>query len=107
MARLDSFLRLVAEQQASDLHFHAGNAPIIRHDGHLLPLPFRSMSDQDTRRFVMEIMTPEQRTAFEQEKELDFAYELPSVARFRVNVFTQSRGFGAAFRIIPTRVPTP
>ena len=44
MARLDSFLRLVADQQASDLHFHAGSVPIIRHDGDLIPLPFRETS---------------------------------------------------------------
>ena len=48
MARFDSFLRLVAEQGASDLHFHAGNVPIIRHEGDLLPLPFRVLSELET-----------------------------------------------------------
>src|SRR5689334_13796045 len=106
MARLDSFLRLVAEQQASDLHFHAGTVPLIRHDGILLPLPFRILSDSEVRRFLLEIMTPEQRTAFDRGKDLDFAYELEGVARFRANVFTQSRGLGAVFRIIPAKIPT-
>jgi twitching motility protein PilT len=106
MARLDSFLRLVAEQQASDLHFHAGNKPVIRHDGNLLPLPFRELSDAEARRFLLEIMTPAERTAFETGKDLDFAYELEGVARFRVNVFTQSKGVGSVFRIIPAKVPT-
>jgi twitching motility protein PilT len=106
MARLDSFLRLVVEQQASDLHFHAGNVPIIRHDGDLVNLPFRSLSADETRRFLLEIMTPEQREAFEREQELDFAYVIEGLARFRVNAFTQSRGPGAVFRIIPSRLPT-
>jgi twitching motility protein PilT len=106
VARIDSFLRLVLDQQASDLHFHAGNVPIIRHDGDLVPLPFRTLSDEETRRFVGEIMTEEEKARFEHERELDFAYVLEGGARFRVNVFTQSRGVGAVFRIIPARLPT-
>jgi twitching motility protein PilT len=106
VARIDSFLRLVLDQQASDLHFHAGNPPIIRHDGDLVPLPFRTLSDEETRRFVREIMTDEQKERFERDREIDFAYVLESGARFRVNVFTQSRGVGAVFRIIPARLPT-
>ncbi len=106
MARLDSFLRLVVEQQASDLHFHGGNVPIIRHDGDLVPLPFRVLSDQEAKRFVMEIMTPEQQEAFERDQEIDFAYVLENVGRFRVNAFIQSRGVGSVFRIIPGRIPT-
>jgi twitching motility protein PilT len=106
MARLDSFLRLVVEQQASDLHFHSGNVPIIRHDGDLLPLPFRSLSDLECRRFLTEIMTLPQRTAFEREQEVDFVYEIPAVARFRTNVFTQAHGVGAVFRVIPPTVPS-
>jgi twitching motility protein PilT len=106
VARIDSFLRLVLYQQASDLHFHAGNVPIIRHDGDLLPLPFRTLSDEETRRFVGEIMTDEQKERFERDREVDFAYDALGGARFRVNVFTQSRGVGAVFRVIPARLPT-
>ena len=105
VARIDSFLRLVLDQHASDLHFHAGNVPVIRHDGDLVPLPFRVLSEEETRRFVGEIMTDEQRDVFERDREVDFAYVL-SGARFRVNVFTQSRGIGAVFRIIPERLPS-
>ena len=54
MARLDSFLRLVTEQQASDLHFHAGNVPVIRHDNDLIQLPFRILSETEARRFIVE-----------------------------------------------------
>ena len=55
MARLDSFLRLVLEQQASDLHFTAGDVPTIRHDGDLVRLPFRVLSEEESERFLLEI----------------------------------------------------
>jgi twitching motility protein PilT len=106
MARLDSFLRLVVEQRASDLHFTAGSAPIIRLDGELIPLPFRRLSDLEARRFIFEILTPDQRQALETEKDLDFIYELEGMARFRGNAFVQSRGIAAVFRVIPLRIPT-
>jgi twitching motility protein PilT len=106
MPRIDSFLRMVAEQKASDLHFHAGVMPMIRHDGELVELPFRPLASDETRRFLNEIMSPDQRTRFEEDGELDFAYDLSGVARFRVNLMVQSRGPGAVFRIIPTSTPT-
>jgi len=106
VARIDSFLRLVVEQKASDLHFHAGNPPIIRHEGDLIPLPFRSLSEDEASRFLLEMMTPDQRRLLLDERELDFAYSVEGAGRFRVNVFTQSRGIGAVFRVIPQRVPS-
>src|SRR5882672_4225325 len=106
MPRIDSFLRLVAHQGASDLHFHAGNVPIIRHEGELVPLPFRLLSEVETSRFLLELMTPEQRAEFEEKQESDFVYDIPGVARFRANVFVQSHGLGAVFRVIPNRTPT-
>ena len=106
MARLDSFLRLVVEQQASDLHFHAGNVPIIRHDGDLVPLPFRSLSETEARRFLLEILTPAQREEFEKNQELDLIYVLEGYGRFRTNIFVQSAGIGAVFRIIPNQLPS-
>jgi twitching motility protein PilT len=106
MPRIDSFLRMVAEQKASDLHFHAGVMPMIRHDGELVELPFRPLASDEARRFINEIITPDQRTRFEEDGELDFAYDLAGVARFRVNLMVQSRGPGAVFRIIPSSTPT-
>ncbi|HXN41122.1 MAG TPA: PilT/PilU family type 4a pilus ATPase [Myxococcaceae bacterium] len=105
MARIDSFLRLVAEQQASDLHFHAGNPPIIRHDGELMPLPFRTLTRDEVRRFIFEILTPEQKEEFERTNELDFIYIIDGVGRFRTNVLVQTYGIGAVFRIIPQLLP--
>src|ERR1700682_6125669 len=106
MARIDSFLRLVAEQNASDLHFHAGNVPIIRHEGELMPLPFRVLSGVETSRFLLEIMNDEQKAEFEKNQETDLVYAIEGVARFRANIFVQSMGLGAVFRVIPNRLPT-
>jgi twitching motility protein PilT len=103
MARIDSFLRLVVEQGASDLHFDAGRSPTIRVHGELVALPFRPLSELESRRFLFEMLDSEQKTTFEREKELDFLYALPGVGRFRANLFTQRQGHGAAFRIIPDR----
>src|SRR6266581_1389268 len=106
MARIDSFLRLVAEQGASDLHFHAGNVPIIRHEGELMPLPFRVLSEVETSRFLLELLGDEQRGEFEKAQEADLVYSIEGVARFRVNIFVQSQGLGAVFRVIPNALPT-
>ena len=106
MARLDSFLKLVAEQQASDLHFHAGGVPMIRHDGDLMPLPFRALTELETRRFIMEVLTPDQKAVLEREQQVDFVYALPEVGRFRASVFMQSRGIGSVFRVIRNHIPS-
>jgi twitching motility protein PilT len=106
MARIDSFLRLVVEQQASDLHMHAGSVPIIRHDGDLVPLPFRRLSAEEARRFLTEILTPEQIAIFDEQQELDFAYSIENFGRFRANVMIQSSGMGGVFRVIPEKIPT-
>ena len=106
MARIDSFLRMVVEQKASDLHFCAGNKPVIRYNGDLIHVKFRQLSAPETRRFLYEVLTEEQQREFEERQDLDFAYEIPDLARFRVNLFTQSGGMAAAFRIIPERPPT-
>lgn len=106
MARIDSFLRLVLDQGASDLHFHAGNEPIIRYNKDLVKLPFRVLSEDETLRFLMETMTEEQVATFEAEQQIDYAYQVEGVGRFRVNVFQKLHGIGAVFRVIPEKVPT-
>ena len=105
-ARFDSFLRMVVEQKASDLHFSAGAKPTIRYQGELYAIPFRTLSDTETRRFIFEILTPEQKRTFLDTQELDFIYEIPEVGRFRGNVYQHQRGIGSVFRIISTKVPT-
>ncbi len=106
MARIDSFLRLVVEQKASDLHFCAGAAPIIRYNGDLIPIKFRTLSGVEARRFLFEILDEEQQKEFTRRMEIDLAYEIPDCGRFRVNMFTQAEGMGAAFRVIPETPPS-
>jgi twitching motility protein PilT len=106
MARIDSFLRLVAEQKASDLHFHSGAPPTIRFDGQLLALPFRTLSDLETRRFLDEILTTEQNEILSLQGQVDIIYSLPQVGRFRGSVFNQVEGRSAVFRVIPSSIPT-
>jgi len=106
MARLHSFLELVVEQHASDLHFHAGKQPVLRRHGELLRIPFRELTGAESRRFVNEILSPEQRRRLEDQKELDLVYDVPDLGRFRVNVCHQHHGISAVFRIIRRDIPT-
>lgn len=106
MARIDSFLRLVVEQNASDLHFHTGTKPIIRYQKDLVTIPFRSLSADETERFILEIMNDEQQLQLDRDRQVDFAYEVEGHGRFRVNVFQKLHGLGAVFRVIPGHVPS-
>ena len=80
--------------------------PTIRYAGDLLPLPFRELGEAETNRFLMEILTEEQRIQFTSEQELDFVYTIEGVGRFRTNFYNHVNGLGAVFRIIPKEVPT-
>ncbi len=106
MARIDTFLRMVVDQRASDLHLCAGSPPTIRYNGDLIFLRFRVLDELEVRRLMMEILTEEQRTDLRAEFDLDFAYEVEGLGRFRVNVYHQTRGMAAAFRVIPDKVPS-
>jgi twitching motility protein PilT len=105
MARIDSFFRLVSEQKASDLHLHAGAPPVIRFDGDLLPLPFRTLTEAEMRKLLDEMLTPEQHELLDAQGQVDLIYGLPGVGRFRGNVFTQTKGWSAVFRVIPAEPP--
>src|SRR5438094_665265 len=101
MPRIDSFLELVVDQRASDLHFHGGGPPLIRHDGDMIALPFRTLSETEVWRFLREIIPPPNQEELNRDWDTDFLYEVANLARFRVNVFRQRSGFGAVFRVIP------
>jgi twitching motility protein PilT len=104
MAQIDQFLRLMVQQKGSDLHLTVGSPPIIRQHGELTRVKFRDLSASDMQALVYEIMTPAQRTLFEETNDVDFAYEIADVARFRVNVFRQRKGMGSVMRTIPSKV---
>ena len=105
MARLDTFLRIAADQKASDLHFHAGKVPQIRYHGELSTMPFRVLSEPQVRTLLDELLTAEQQATLDRESQVDFAYELSDVGRFRGSVCRQSGGLSAVFRVIPSGIP--
>jgi twitching motility protein PilT len=104
MAKIDSFLKYVLENKASDLHLSAGAKPIIRKHGELEEINYQVLTNDLLKELLFEILTEEQKKKMLVKKDLDFAYEIPSVSRFRVNFFLQRRGLAAAFRAIPSTI---
>src|SRR4051794_24256742 len=93
----------VVEHKASDLHITSGAPPTIRVRGSLVPLEgMPNLTPTDTREVVYAILSSSQRQALETDWQLDFAYSVPGVGRFRVNTFFQRGTLGAAFRLIPS-----
>ena len=96
----------MVEQNASDVHLTAGFPPAIRDKGKILPMEgFPVLTGQETRDVVYSILNDDQRKRFENDKQLDFAYAIPNVARFRVNCFFQRGSVSAAFRLVPHGIP--
>jgi twitching motility protein PilT len=91
----------VMERNASDLHLTAGSPPQIRYHGSLHALDYPALTPQVTREIVYSILTNDQRQALETNWQIDLAYSIPGLARFRVNVFFQRAALSAAFRLIP------
>ena len=106
MARIDAFLKLGTQQGCSDLHLAVGVPPMLRMNGDLLPIKFRELRDAELESYVTEILTKSQAEHFTQGHDLDFSYVSTEGGRFRVNVFRKDTGIGAAFRAIPTDIPT-
>jgi len=94
------------EHKASDLHLSTGTRPKIRKHGELEELDQPVLTNDQLRTLLFEIATEAQQKIFLDRKDLDFAYEIPDVARFRANYFEQKRGIGAVFRVIPTNILT-
>lgn len=103
---ITELLTFGVEQGASDLHLSAGLPPMIRIDGDIRRINLPAMDQKQVQALIYEIMNDHQRRDFEEFLEIDFSFELPGIARFRVNAFNQSRGAGAVFRTIPSRVLT-
>ena len=103
---ITELLAFSAKQNASDLHLSAGLPPMIRVDGDVRRINVPPMDHREVHRLIYEIMNDRQRRDYEEFLETDFSFEVPGVARFRVNAFNQNRGAGAVFRTIPSRVLT-
>ena len=103
---ITELLAFSAKQGASDLHLSAGLPPMIRVDGDVRRINVPAMEHKQVHALIYDIMNDKQRKDFEEFLETDFSFEVPGVARFRVNAFNQNRGAGAVFRTIPSKVLT-
>jgi twitching motility protein PilT len=107
MARLDALFKFLKESGGSDLHLGAGLVPHTRVHGEMTPVQgWPVFTDESLRAHLKELATPQQWEHFEKNHDLDFAYALKGVARFRSNYLEQERGAGAVFRIIPEKIKT-
>lgn len=106
MATIDELFKVMVEQGASDLHLSSGAPPYLRLHGDMVPLNYKELNNQDVQGLIFEILSEKQKRAFVEKWELDCAYTLQGVGRFRCNVFMQRKGLGAVFRIIPEKIKT-
>ncbi|MFP5349490.1 MAG: type IV pilus twitching motility protein PilT [Gammaproteobacteria bacterium] len=103
---ISELLAFAFKQNASDLHLSSGLPPLIRVDGEIKRINVDALDDRTVHNMIYDIMSDKQQKDFEEFLECDFSFELPNIARFRVNAFNQQRGPGAVFRTIPSKVLT-
>ena len=101
---ITELLGFSVKQGASDLHITAGMPPLIRVDGDIRRINVPEMDQKEVHSLIYEIMNDKQRKDYEEFLETDFSFEIPNLARFRVNAFMQNRGSAAVFRTIPSEV---
>ncbi|WP_295006549.1 type IV pilus twitching motility protein PilT [uncultured Dechloromonas sp.] len=103
---ITELLAFSVKNKASDLHLSSGLPPMIRVHGDVRRINLPAMEHKDVHGMVYDIMNDGQRKVYEETLECDFSFEIPNLARFRVNAFNQHRGAGAVFRTIPSKVLT-
>src|SRR6516165_4846899 len=104
---IDDLLRIAMERKASDLHLKVGNYPHVRVDGELVPLTDQArVSAEDMLNMAFSMMSNRQKQKFKESAELDMAYGVAGLGRFRVNVFQQRGNVGLVLRVIPTKIRT-
>jgi twitching motility protein PilT len=101
---ITQLLAFSVKNNASDLHISAGQPPIIRVDGDMRRVNLPILEHKEVHSMVYDIMNDKQRKSYEENWETDFSFEIPGVARFRVNAFNQNRGAAAVFRTIPSKI---
>ena len=101
---ITELLAFSEKQGASDLHLSAGLPPMIRVDGDIRRINLPALDHKEVHALIYEIMNDKQRKDNEEFFECDFSFEVPGVARFRVNAFNHNRGAGGVFRTIPSKV---
>ncbi len=103
---ITELLAFGVKNNASDLHLSAGEPPMIRVDGDIRRINVPALDHKTVQSLIYDIMNDKQRKDFEEFFETDFSFEIPNLARFRVNAFNQNRGAGAVFRTIPSKILT-
>ena len=106
MAKIDAFFKLMTDLGASDLHVIAGSQPILRIRGDMERVKYRMLDDNELTAMLYEVTPEDKIKVFEETGDIDFAYEIPGLARFRANFFRQLNGIGAVFRLIPSTIMT-
>ena len=106
MAYIDQFFEVLVESKASDLHIGESQPPKIRRHGEIVPIRDEPVTNEEAAYMLSEIAGPARWEKFEAGGDLDFAYEMNEESRFRCNFLKQTNGYGAVFRLIPTRILT-
>jgi twitching motility protein PilT len=102
---INDLLKIAVERKASDLHLKVGSHPVIRIDGALIALPeLKRLMQEDTIAMAFSIMNARQKQRFKEELEIDIAYSVPGLGRFRCNIFQQRGTVGLVLRVIPARI---
>ena len=104
--RIDRFLAILPTRGGSDLHLSVGCPPLVRIDGELERLRYRTLTEGDFYNLLAPVTPGPLWEAFLESGDVDFAYQMGDQARFRVNLFRQERGSAAVLRLIPSRIPT-
>ncbi|MEW6054685.1 MAG: PilT/PilU family type 4a pilus ATPase [Nitrospirota bacterium] len=104
---INELLRHATSLRASDVHIKVGSPPILRIYGELTPLTTeKKLSHEDAMKIALSVMTPGQTEVFKRKNDIDLAYSVPGLGRFRCNIFMQRGTVGLVFRVIPMRIPT-
>ncbi len=104
---INDLLKIAVEKKASDLHLKVGSHPVVRIDGDLTPLTeLKRLMQEDTIAMAFSIMNARQKQRFKEEFEIDIAYSVPGLGRFRCNIFQQRGAVGLVLRVIPARILT-
>ena len=103
---LTALLGFANDEGASDLHISAGVPPMVRIRGEMVRLDLPALTRDDAHAAIYDVLNDSQKKLFEEFLDIDFAFDIPGVSRFRANVFIQNRGAAAVFRIVPSKVKT-
>ncbi len=106
MPKLDEFLKVIVSDGGSDLHIGEGQPPKMRKHGDVAPIREKPLLRDETMSMLREVCGDRSWKIFEERGDLDFAYEMDTASRFRCNYLKQAHGYGAVFRLIPTKIAT-